>query len=255
MPEIYEPYEKFAAFYDRIMESVDYESWADYVEQLLSRFSKHPYTLVDLACGTGRSTLPFARRGYLITGVDLSTAMLQHARLKASSEGLQVDFLSQDLRQLDLPPVYDLALLFQDGLNYLLKEEDLLVALTAIYSILKPGSLFIFDLTRPKLRPAGDNGEISRADLGNMILVWESSFDPLVEIWSVNLTVTMQNERGRFEIFKEQHCEKEYPPELVSTLLKKSGFNLLALYPSFSFKAITGREPKLTFVAEKEIKR
>ena len=58
------PYSGLAAVYDRLMAGVDYEAWADYVTQLIEHWGGNPRLLIDLACGTGGSTLPFARRGY-----------------------------------------------------------------------------------------------------------------------------------------------------------------------------------------------
>ena len=61
----------------------DYEAWADTVEPLLQRHPPGASRLLDLACGTGESLLPFLRRGYEVTGCDLSPAMLDLAREKA----------------------------------------------------------------------------------------------------------------------------------------------------------------------------
>ena len=90
------PYSGFAAIYDQIMAGVDYEGWVDYVESLLQHFEYRPQSVIDLACGTGSSTLPLAARGYRASGIDLSGEMLQLARAKAARAELTVG--SQDLR-------------------------------------------------------------------------------------------------------------------------------------------------------------
>ena len=74
----------------------------------------------DLACGTGNSTLPWAGRGYTASGVDISNEMLVLARRKAREKNLEISFYRQDLRQLDLPFQADVAVLYQDGLNFCL---------------------------------------------------------------------------------------------------------------------------------------
>jgi SAM-dependent methyltransferase len=252
MGSLSDPYERFAEIYDQVMGSVDYEGWADYVELLLERFVRSPRSVVDLACGTGSSTLPFARRGYTVAGVDLSVAMLNQARRKAAEDGLDAVFYEGDLCRFELPEKFDLALLFQDGLNYLLSEEQLACGLTRVYAVLNPGSLFIFDLTRPGLRPGAQGGGISWADLDDFTLIWESSYNHGDKLWSVTLTVFQLVEGGLYTKFREKHQEKEHDPELVIELLKKTGFNLLGLYPSFSLEPSEGSDPKLTFVAEKK---
>ncbi len=245
------PYENFARIYDQIMAGVDYEAWADYVITLLNQSNKKPASVIDLACGTGSSTLPFARRGFKTAGVDLSPAMLEVARGKAERERLAVTWHEQDLRSLVLPEKYDLALLFQDGLNYLLSESDLSTAFKKIHATLNPGSLFIFDLTRPRLRPAGSREAVNWADLEEFVLIWESSFDDPENLWSIKLTAFVKNDTGLYHKFVEEHREKDYNPELITKLLQDCGFEVLHLYPSFKFGKREGSEQKLTFVAGK----
>lgn len=245
-----QPYEGFAAIYDRLMEGVDYEGWADYVESLLQRFKRRPRSLLDLACGTGSSTIPFAARGYRVAGVDLSEAMLRIARAKAAAAGLQVDFYRMDLRELRLPGPFDLVLLFQDGLNYLLEERELRQAFSGARQLLQPGGLFIFDLTRPSLRPHEGGQSVYWADGGDFTMIWESRYDRASETWEILLTVFQLENGGLYRKFQERHREKDYPPELVSRLLKEEGFKLLEIYPTFRHTPATGTEPKLTFVAE-----
>ena len=61
-------YSDFAYVYDSLMHSdIDYEKWADYIENLFDMYGVNPDLVCDLACGTGNITIPLARRGYNIT--------------------------------------------------------------------------------------------------------------------------------------------------------------------------------------------
>ncbi len=246
-----EIYTGFAEIYDQIMCSVDYEAWADYIEQLLGRFAKKPSSLVDLACGTGSSTLPFARRGYRTAGVDISAAMLERARCKAAQNGLRVAFYEQDLCRLDLPEKYDLALLFQDGFNYILSKEKLARAIRQVYHALNPSSLFIFDLTRPGMRSGKEKNSICFAEQEDFALILKSNYSSRNDLWSAMLTVFQQTESQLYRKFQEKHYEKDYDPDLIARLLRETGFTLRAIHPSFSIEPAAGSEQKLTFVAEK----
>ena len=248
------PYAGFAGIYDRIMAGVDYEGWADYIESLLKRFERKPRSLIDLACGTGSSALPFAARGYRISAVDSSEAMLQVGRSRAASAGLHVDFYPMDLRELCLPGEYDLALLFQDGLNYLLTEAELLQSFCGIRDHLGPDGLFIFDLTRPSLRTQDDQFSIYWADEPDFTLLWESRYVRSEQTWEILLIAFVEEKDGLYRKFQERHREKDYPPELVERLLHEAGFMILAMLPTFKQTEACGSEPKLTFITEKGVR-
>ncbi len=247
------PYSGFAAIYDCVMAGVDYEAWADYITKLIQHWGGNPRLLIDLACGTGSSTLPFARRGYAIEGMDLSEAMLRQARIKAKQEALPVRFFQGDLRSFKTDKQYDLALLFQDGLNYLLTESELAAALKCIYRCLNPGGMFIFDLTRPSLRGGEAKGTVYWADDENLTLIWQSFYRPGEGIWEVTLTAFYREEGHQYyRKFQEKHCERDFEPGLVKRLLEAAGFAVKGCYATFSLEPSDGDRPKLTFVAEKK---
>jgi len=92
-----QPYTGLAQIYDQLLSGVDYEEWADYLEDIFRKFQVHPLEkIVDLACGTGNSTLPWAQRGFTVWGVDISPEMLQWAREKAKQQALEIAFFQED---------------------------------------------------------------------------------------------------------------------------------------------------------------
>ena len=54
--------------------------------------------ILELCCGTGRLTLPIAKDGYNISGVDYTSSMLDQAKIKASEAGLEIRFIEADIR-------------------------------------------------------------------------------------------------------------------------------------------------------------
>jgi len=56
--------------------------------------------VLDVACGTGNVAIPAARKGALVHGSDIATNLLQQARERAASEGLQATFQEGDAEQL-----------------------------------------------------------------------------------------------------------------------------------------------------------
>src|ERR671916_3283193 len=78
-----EGYEELARFYDAFTSGSDYERWTSHMLGLASSHGLDGTRLLDLACGTGKSFIPFLSRGFDVTACDASPAMLSEAALKA----------------------------------------------------------------------------------------------------------------------------------------------------------------------------
>ena len=63
--------------------------------------------VLELCCGTGRLTIPIAKEGYNICGIDYTPSMLEQAKLKAIEAGVKVKFIEADIRTLDLREKFD----------------------------------------------------------------------------------------------------------------------------------------------------
>lgn len=246
-------YEKLAEIYDYLVAGIDYDEWADYIEQIAARFSCNIQTIADLACGTGCTTLPLASRGYRVYGIDLSSAMLQKAlekaRQMAESQSLTVNFLEQDMRELYLPEPMDLVTCYHDGLNYILELEQLKVVFNRVFDSLRPGGLFIFDLNAvEKLSAAG--GDVTFVDDTDMSLIWETSYDKGRDVWEIRLTGFLK--KGEmYEKFIEEHSEKSYKNHEALQTLSDSGFEVLDVYHGFSFDPPKSSSRRLFYVARK----
>lgn len=78
---------------------------ADKLEEWLE--AKPPQRILDLACGTASPTVALALKGYAMTGLDLTPAMLDVARRGAEKKGAQVEWLCQDMRTIDYREAFD----------------------------------------------------------------------------------------------------------------------------------------------------
>ena len=119
-------YTSIARLYDRLNTSVDYKRVADFLLEKTSAYSKDkkvPELLLDLACGTGKLTSELARRGYDMTGIDLSEEMLQIALDDARREGLDILYLCQDMREFELYGTVGAVYCCFDSLNYIINRD------------------------------------------------------------------------------------------------------------------------------------
>lgn len=122
--------------------------------------------ILELCCGTGRLTLPIAKAGYDVTGVDFTSSMLAQAREKATAAGLSINFIEADIRTLDLPHKYDFIFIPFNSIHHLYRNEDLFEALSGVKRHLKAGGLFLLDCFNPDIRyvTEGEKGELEIAN-------------------------------------------------------------------------------------------
>lgn len=144
MDPIANAYDALARVYDELTFDHDYDAWTRTLEELATRHGMHGRRVLDLACGTGKSFLPFARRGYAVTACDISAGMLEHAERKAA--GHRVHLLEADMR--DLPDLgeFDLVTCLDDAVNYLADEAELTAAFAGVARSLAPDGVFVFDV-------------------------------------------------------------------------------------------------------------
>ena len=110
--------------------------------------------VLELACGTGRVTLPIARAGVPILGIDSSGNMLDRARQKAAAEGdppLPARFVQADMRSFQFQERFGLAIIPARSFLHLLDPADQVEALTNIHHHLKPDGKLILNLFVPSL--------------------------------------------------------------------------------------------------------
>lgn len=136
-------YDLIAAHYDGFTGHHDYDRWLDSLLPALRARGLSGNRLLDAGCGTGKSSIPMLERGWDVTAVDQSQAMLDRLRAKVG-DGIETRWA--DIRDLpDLGP-FDLILSLGDVLNYCAAEGPLTPVFGGFRRNLAPGGLLLFDL-------------------------------------------------------------------------------------------------------------
>lgn len=134
----------YSRYYDLLYRDKDYGGEAAYIHSLIEKHRPGAKTLLDLGCGTGRHASLLAERGYDVTGVDRSPAMLTEARARKVSGG-RTEFVEGDLRSVRLNRGFDVVISLFHVMSYQTTNADLAAGLATLRAHLAPGGLFIFD--------------------------------------------------------------------------------------------------------------
>lgn len=104
--------------------------------------------LIDLGCGPGIYTSRLAKKGYDVTGVDISAHSIGYASAKAEEAGIPIAYHVMNYLELDVVETYDVALLIYCDYGALSDLERAKILQNAFVA-LKPGGKMILDVFSP----------------------------------------------------------------------------------------------------------
>lgn len=116
-------------------------------------------TVLEIACGTGRLTIPIAESGKEIVGIDLVASMLERAKENSRAMKQRIEFRLQDCRHFSLERKYNLIFCAANAMQHLLDQEDVLHFLEAVKNHLTAGGLFVFEVFNPDPMRLARNGQ------------------------------------------------------------------------------------------------
>jgi SAM-dependent methyltransferase len=133
--------------YDLMVEALELVDLPLYLEE--ARRAQGP--VLELACGTGRLTIPIAQEGIEMVGLDQSASMLAHARRKAETARVNLAWVEGDCRQFDLKRKFPLIFMAFNSMQHLHDYGSLTELFAMVRGHLAPGGRFIFDVFNPSL--------------------------------------------------------------------------------------------------------
>ncbi|MBP8606114.1 MAG: class I SAM-dependent methyltransferase [Phycisphaerae bacterium] len=222
-------YQKLFENYGRSYDSEPYINGTtgecDFIEREIS--CNKSVKILDIGCGTGRHSIELAKRGYHVTGIDLSESMLAAAKEKAAKLGLTIDFMLRDARQLCYTAEFGLAIMLCGG-GFPLMETDEMnyqILRNATHAV-KTGGKFIFT-TLNGLFPLFHSVKEYIASGGNAVSGgMDSSFDLLT--FRYYTTFESIDDNGNKRIIKAN--ERYYAPCEITWLLQSLGWSKIELF-------------------------
>src|SRR3989338_8088770 len=198
----------------------------DFIEQEIN-YDKN-LKIIDIGCGTGRHSIELAKRGYQITGIDLSESQLARAREKAKEAGVTFDFQKHDARALPFNGEFDLAIMLCEGGFSLMETDEM-----------------NFEILKNATKALKDNGKLIFTTLNGLFPLFHSvkefyesmpkeggseckdcKFDLMT--FRDHNNVVVEDDSGNK---KELKCnERYYVPSEIAWLLKTLGFKKVNIF-------------------------
>ncbi len=246
-------YETFSFYYDALTQNVNYSARADYFDGLIQKHLRSEgNVLLDLACGTGTMSEEMARRGYDVIGVDYSCGMLSQAMDKKFEHGLPIQYVQQDMRELELYGTVDVTLCLLDSLNHLDSFAEVETVFQRVADATEPGGMFLFDMNTLYKHRQLLNGQVYVYETDEVYCVWENTMREDMQTVDITLQLFQMEEDGRYSRMEEQITECAYPPEQIKTALKRCGFDVLGIYSADTEEELHEDSQRMVVVARKE---
>lgn len=196
--------------------------------------------LLDLACGTGRLTIPLAKGSRRVTGLDASPSMLAAARLKASAAQVSIDWRLGDMANFDLGRDFDVITLTCNSLAHLTDHDGLQGCFEAVRRHLTEEGVFAFDIVRPdpKRLTRPEQARVRRTPPGSGVRVRETGRYDAARRVSRDIWRIIDSDGSLREVdFELRRFEDDEMPDLLAA----AGLHLMERYGDFERSRFSSR--------------
>ncbi len=205
-------FENYARKYDRECFVQGTPGECDFIELEINRDKSTK--ILDVGCGTGRHAIELAKRGYRVTGIDLSEPQLAWAREKAKAQGVKVNFRRHDARALPFENEFDLAIMLCEGGFPLMETDEM-----------------NFEILRNITKALNRNGKFIFTTLNGLFPLFHfadksETFD-LMTFRDFNTTLVEDDSGNEMEI---RSNERYYVPSEITWLLQTLGYKKIDIF-------------------------
>jgi SAM-dependent methyltransferase len=184
--------------------------------------------VLDLCCGPGRHTIELARRGYRMTGLDMTRAYLETADQAATAEGFDIEFIEGDMRLFERPAAFDLIINLGRSFGYFSDPEDDAGVVRSAYRSLRPGGAFVVETIGKEALIRSFRARSWRERQGHFYL-FELTPNPTWS-WIVDRTIVFDADGGQTELL---FSYRPYAASELVSLFEAAGFVDVQAYGDF----------------------
>ncbi len=241
---------KDAALYD--YEHREFEPYGPFYLSLARRVGR---SVLELGCGTGRITIPLAKHGFNVTGIDIVPGMIELAKRKGLD--LPIRWVEADVRTFQLHEKFQLIIEPGATFQHMLNRADQVAMLERISEHLAPEGIFALSVVfpRPELMVTDDSEQPWYSysnDRGLEIQVSGTDhYDHLNQVKTETAFRRWLDDKGR-EIVRPAILRQRYTfPQEMELLLEYAGFQVQERYGDWDFSPLTDTSNYLIYLCRK----
>jgi SAM-dependent methyltransferase len=237
--------------YDRLVEPLSLIDVPFYVEE--SKRAQGP--VLELACGTGRLTIPVAQSRVEIVGLDQSASMLACARTKAAEAGVEIMWVESDCRQFELGRKFGLIFMAFNSMQHLHDQASLTALFANVAQHLAVGGRFVFDAFNPSLAiltrdPNQRTVERQYEDpdgRGTVTLEQMARYDDAAQVNHITWYFSLPSEK---DSRVEQLNVRCFFPQELDLLVRANGFEIEEKFGNFDRRPFASGDMKQVVVCK-----
>ena len=252
-----EVFQDYAYYYNLFYGDKDYALESKTIVKILDQYGKqynNDKRILDIGCGTGRHDAELNKFGYKIHGIDLSSDMINIAKINAPNEK---DFFYevQDARNFAVMYPYDYVISLFHVMSYQNTNTDLSRTFKCVRESLTSGGVFVFDAWYgPGVLSEKPSVRVKRVeDPDNLFVrIAEPVMYPNENIVEVKYDVSIINKHdGKLKKINETHKMRYFFKPEIEELLRKNGLKLIDCLDCSTLKIPDFNSWTVYFVAKK----
>jgi SAM-dependent methyltransferase len=233
-------------FFPALFPEQRFEAAEEQVDKILELLEFKGHSILDLACGPGRHSVVLAKKGFRVTGVDLSPFLLAKARERAASAGVEIEWIHDDMRSFSRPEAFDLCLSLFTSFGYFENKQDDMAVLRNIHGGLFPGGACLIDVAGKEWLAKHFQPTTSHElDDGTLIIERHEIYDD----WSRIKNQWILLKEGRAREYRLQHTI--YSAQELKDRLLDAGFSSVRICGDFDGNEYGPDARRLIAIAQK----
>ena len=237
----------WAETYSFMFPDSSFESAIEQVDKIIELTGVTDGKLLDIGSGPGRFAVPFAKHGFAVTGVDITPFLMDKARAYADAEGVEIEFVREDMRSFVRADTFDIAISMLTSFGYFDDESQNLKVLNNIRASLRPGGVFVLD-TKGKEVLAKIFLETNSKELPDRGLIVQRR--QAINDWSQMENEWLLIKDGRVRSFGLRHWI--YSGREFKEMLRAAGFSDVEVYGDLEGSSYGPEAKRLIAIGRKE---